>query len=160
MIIAKEIKGKLGSYKIIEKNNCVRYLINEIENLTFDYVNKFQVIERKFQKKSLSGKYGNMDYGFFVVKGNDKLTVYNKFLDRGIIYNSTIVKKIITFIIVRPRKIETSLHSSTSREREEKEEEEEEEIPDKGELFKDIHKEIEKEKKTLSLNSAKEENQN
>lgn len=100
MIVANENKN----YRVIAKSENIRELREEIENLVWDYVFKHSIIEKKYFKKSRSHKWGNVPYGYFVVSQNNKLTVYNKFVRTGILYNSTIVEKAISLVLIEPEK--------------------------------------------------------
>lgn len=100
MIIAN--KGK--KYEVVYKSACVRELQDMLENLTWDYVLEREVIEKKYYKKSVSGKWGKVPLGFFVVAQFDKLTIYRKFIKYGIFYNSVCIEKAISFLLVAPEK--------------------------------------------------------
>ena len=101
MIICKHA----NEYRIIYESVCLRDLYNELEELAWDYVNKLQVIPRIFYRKSTSHKWGKVPLGYFLVAGPNKVTVYNKLFRYGILYNSTIIEKKISFILIKPKKI-------------------------------------------------------
>ena len=101
MIIANIPKKGL---RILYESKCLRDLFNMLEDIAFDYVNKYEVIERKFYPKSTSKKYGKCKYGYFIIKSNDKLTIMKKSLSVGWVSNSDKIEKIITFFILRPYK--------------------------------------------------------
>jgi len=100
MIIAKYNKG----YKVIYESKCIRELWRKLEEMAIDYLLKLEVQDEKYFKKSKSRGWTSHPYGYFLVKGQDKLNIYHKYISKGYIYNSTVIEKLITFILVRPQK--------------------------------------------------------
>jgi len=98
MIIAKKDR----KYKVIYENNNLRELLRHIEEIAFDFLLSNEVQDEKYFKKSKSGYYKSHKMGYFMVAGYDKITIYNKYIDKGYLYNSIEVKKIITYILIRP----------------------------------------------------------
>ena len=93
-----------NEYKIISESECIRTLYDELEAFAWTYVNKLQIVHQKFYRKSKSHKWGNVPMGYFAVMSPQKITIYRKSQLSGIIYNSLKVEKIISFIMIKPRK--------------------------------------------------------
>lgn len=99
MIIAKHNK----KYEIIYKNSNLRELLRMLEEIAFEFVLKREVQPERYFKKTKSGFYKTHKMGYFAVAGWDKITVFEKYIEKGYIYNSgPKVRKIITYILVRP----------------------------------------------------------
>lgn len=93
-----------NNYKIIYQSPCIRHLQDELECVSWDFVLKHSVIEKKFYKKSSSRKWGKVPYGFFMVSKQNKITIYRKVKNAGYIYNTDSVHKVISFILILPEK--------------------------------------------------------
>lgn len=99
MIIAKYDK----KYSIIYKNSNLRELLRMLEEIAFEFVLQREVQPEKYFKKTKSGYYKTHKMGYFAVSGWDKITVFEKYIEKGYIYNSgPKIRKIITYILVRP----------------------------------------------------------
>lgn len=128
MIIAKSDKV----YKVVYKNNNLRELLRNIEEIAFDFLLSNEVQPEKYFKKSKSGYYKSHKFGYFMVASFDKITIYNKYIAKGYVYNSTEVKKIITYILIRPQaRADPILYEN-----------EWDENNIKGNYFEDVHKEL------------------
>lgn len=101
MIIAKE----KGNTKIICKSKCIRFLRHELEQLAFDYSNKYQVIPFEFYEKSKSRNWGKVPLGIFMIYKPNKITVYRKSIRGGWLYNSIHIEKLCVFSLIEPEKI-------------------------------------------------------
>lgn len=98
MIVAKFDK----KYKVIYENYNLRELLRKLEEIAFEYVLKHEVQPEKYFKKTKSGFYKTHKMGYFAVSNWDKITVYEKYNCKGYIYNEIKVRKIITYILIRP----------------------------------------------------------
>lgn len=99
MIISKNN----GEIKIIYKSKNINELYYKLEEFAFNYLKNLEVKNENIYKPSKSKKYGNHPYGFFIVSKYNKLTIFNKFINTGIIYSSTEIKKIISFYIIKKK---------------------------------------------------------
>jgi hypothetical protein len=88
---------------IVYKSNSYREVHAELEAYVAQFVRKKQGdifgSDIKFYQKSVSGKFGKVPYGYIICKGNrsyPKLTVYNKVVVKGIIYDTWTVNKIMS----------------------------------------------------------------
>lgn len=98
MIIAKFDK----KYKVIYENNNLRELFRKLEEIAFEYVLQHEVQPEKYFKKTKSGFYKTHKMGYFAVSNWDKITVYEKYNSKGYIYNEIKVRKLITYLLIRP----------------------------------------------------------
>lgn len=99
MIICKQ-----NDYNIIYRSCCIRDLYNTIETLASDYIDRLQIVPKIFYKKSLSSRWGKAPEGYFLVSRPSKITIYKKSILKGVLYNSTVVSKVISFILIKPIK--------------------------------------------------------
>jgi hypothetical protein len=99
MIIAKYDK----KYQVIYKNSNLRELLRMLEEIAFEFVLQREVQPERYFKKTKSGFYKTHKMGYFAVSSWDKITIFEKYIEKGYIYNSgPKVRKIITYILVRP----------------------------------------------------------
>lgn len=99
MIIVKKNK----KYKVFYKNDNLRELQRRLEEFAFEHILTYEVQPERYFKKSKSGYYKTHKFGYFMVAGCDKITIYNKHISNGYLYNSTVVDKIATYILIRPK---------------------------------------------------------
>jgi hypothetical protein len=100
MIVAKK---NLDKNIIVYQSDNIKELQRKLEEICFEYLQKLQ-ISPEIYYRSRSKKYGKCPYGYFVIPQHNKLTIYYKNLNKGYIYNSDNVCKIISFLLIEPQK--------------------------------------------------------
>ena len=99
MILAKKV-----NYEIIFKSNSTRELFDKLESVAWEFVEKLAVIPKYFYKKSLSHKWGKVPMGYFLTHNGNRVTIFKKELRTGYVYNTCGVTKIISFLLILPKK--------------------------------------------------------
>lgn len=98
------ISNSKNDYRIIFKSKCIRELQNAMEDIAVDFKNKFEIGPMVFYKKSKSKKHGWHPYGYFLVAQRNKITIFHKYINKGILYNSEVIEKINSFFLIEPKK--------------------------------------------------------
>jgi hypothetical protein len=131
MIVAKFDK----KYKVIYENYNLRELLRKLEEIAFEFVLQHEVQPEKYFKKTKSGFYKTHKMGYFAVSNWDKITIFEKYIDKGYIYNQIKIRKVITYILIRPERSSVIQGMKES-------EWDEDKYLEKIALFQNIHKEI------------------
>jgi hypothetical protein len=105
-IISRDFKSGI----LLTKFSVNNYLeaLSLVEALAYDFIEAKEGINNyKIYNKSLSGQFGKVPYGYCICKSRNKylkLTIFQKELIKGILYNSWKMTKIISFQILEPEK--------------------------------------------------------
>jgi hypothetical protein len=102
MIIAKQ---KLKNITVVYRSENIRELQRKIEEICHIHLQQFEICDEQYYK-TVSKKYTRCPFGYFVIPGENKLTIYHKYIDRGYLYNSVAIDKVMTFYLVAPSKRE------------------------------------------------------
>lgn len=99
MIIAKRDRR----YKILIKCDNTMELFRKLEETAYEFILSLEVQPERYFKKSKSGYYKTHKFGYFMVSSWDKITIFRKYISTGVFYNSTVVDKIVTYFLIRPK---------------------------------------------------------
>lgn len=88
-------------------------LRRKMEEIAYDYLYALQVQPEKFTAKDPHKLYKGIK-GFFMVHDVDKITIYNRYLEKGYLYNYTVLKKITTFSIITHKNIGVERYKETN----------------------------------------------
>jgi len=100
---------------LLKKTNKIsKVIISDIDNLeelrrrmeevAHEYLCSLQVQEENFIKRDSHKIYKGIK-GYFMVHDVDKITIYNRTIEKGYLYNYTVLRKITTFSIIRHKNI-------------------------------------------------------
>jgi hypothetical protein len=110
-IVKRDFCG--GKSISVYQNFNLRETENEIEVLALSFVAlKEGDANLRIYPKSKSGQHGRMPFGFYCTKSIQKfskLTIFHKYLETGYVYNTTQIKKIISFQIIFAHEVVSDL---------------------------------------------------
>lgn len=97
-------QDKFG-YIILEKSaENINYFYRRLEQIAEEFLNRLEVQnEIKFYKKKTEFSSSRTGKNFFIVAKPNCLTIYQKKISTGYIYNSKFIEKIAKFILVESR---------------------------------------------------------
>lgn len=81
-------------YKIVYESNNLKELQHKLEELSYEYVCQYEKIPFEFNEK----------YGYYMVHKPNKIQIFKKTKNRGWAYDSDVIQKIISFLLIEPKR--------------------------------------------------------